>query len=76
MISLIGVELFYENGVKLGEVLCNEDGYYDFWPELRGGYWSAPVLRQIADLLDAKNQLWDEQVQKDERIWTLKYERL
>lgn len=40
------------NSVKLGEILRDVDGYWYFWPELRGGYWAAPHMRWIADKLD------------------------
>lgn len=48
--------LFYSNGVKLGDVLCDVDGEYKFFPvPERGGYWDALVMRQIADFVDALN---------------------
>lgn len=62
MITLRGNELFADNGVKLGEVFPKEDGYNDFWPELRGGYWPAHMLRAIADLLDELNREWHAKV--------------
>ena len=63
-IKLEDSKLYYENGVYLGEILAKEDGFYDFWPELRGGYWEAHVLRAIADLLDEKNKPWQESIDK------------
>jgi hypothetical protein len=62
MICLEGRELFHENGVKLGKVLPDVDGYYKFWPELRGGYWDESILGQIANLLTKMNGPWDKTV--------------
>lgn len=62
IIRLEGNDLFYENGVKLGQILAKEDGFYDFWPELNGGYWEAHVLRAIADKLDEMNKPWQEEI--------------
>lgn len=62
LLSLDLPNLYYENGVLLGQILMKEDGYYDFWPELKGGYWSAEVLRQIADLLDQLNAPWEKEI--------------
>lgn len=63
MIELRGKELFYKNGVKLGEVFAKEDGLYDFWPELRCGFWPAHLLRSIADLLDEMNREWEQELE-------------
>lgn len=50
-----------------GELVCMEDGYYQFFPDLKlsGGYWPTWMLRGIADAVDAKNAEWDAQVAKD-----------
>lgn len=47
------------NGVSMGQFLMKEDGYYDFWPEDRAGYWPAHMLRALADELDKINKDWD-----------------
>lgn len=57
--------LYYGNGVYMGDVLAGVDGYYVFWPELRGGYWSEGMLLEIVNHLKALNAEWDAQVQKD-----------
>lgn len=59
-----GYNLTYENGVHMGELLMDVDGCYKYFPVLRGGYWDAPPLREIADMLDHLNKDWDEHVQK------------
>ena len=63
LLSLRDSKLYYaENDVYLGDIIAKEDGYYDFWPDLKGGYWSAYVLRAIADLLDDMNASWDKEI--------------
>lgn len=53
------------NGVFAGAILKGDDGYFEFWPEHRGGYWPAWSLRDIADKVDALNAEWDAIVQKE-----------
>jgi len=70
VIKLVDVEYgskklyFAMNDVFMGDVLMKEDGYYDFWPELRGGYWDSYSLRAIADMLDELNKDWHDSVQE------------
>lgn len=47
------------NGVHMGEFVCKEDGFFDFWPELRPGYWPSYMLRALADALDEINEPWE-----------------
>lgn len=63
-----GYELYYNNGVLLGDVIMEVDGYYTFWPEGHGGYWEAHMLRAVADCLDELNEPWDTQIRNDPRI--------
>lgn len=49
----------HPNGVTLGEISQSEDGYYVFWPELRGGYWDDFVLRALAERLVSLNAEWN-----------------
>jgi hypothetical protein len=51
--------------VYAGELAPKEDGYWDWYPELRPGYIPSWVLRSIADKLDELNKDWDEQVKLD-----------
>lgn len=55
---------YKENGIKLGEILPKEDGYFDFWPDLNGGYWPSYMLRTIADKIDELNKPWNDEVNK------------
>jgi hypothetical protein len=68
VIVLRGSDLYAANGVKIGQILAKEDGYYDFWPEHNGGYWPAYMLRAIADMLDTMNKPWDDQIRNDPRV--------
>jgi hypothetical protein len=61
-----GFEVTYkDNGIFLGDVLRKEDGFYDFWPETKGGYWSAYVLLALGNMLDALNEPWQRQIDND-----------
>jgi hypothetical protein len=51
----------YFRTVRLGDIDTNEDGHYHYWPELRGGYWDAPIMRAIADKLDELNKPIEEE---------------
>jgi len=60
-----GYNLIFYNGVYMGEVLKDDDGFYKYWPVQRAGYWDSPPLRAIADLLDHLNAEWDAQIQRN-----------
>jgi hypothetical protein len=53
------------NGVVIGQMYQEVDGYYVFLPDRKDGFWEAYVLRAIADMLDEKNERWHKQVMKD-----------
>lgn len=44
------------NGASLGELIRKEDGFFDYWPDDRGGCFPAYILREIADKLDQINE--------------------
>lgn len=52
------------NGVYIGDFLRKEDGYFDFWPDLKGGFWPSYMLRALADKLDELNKPWDDDIKK------------
>lgn len=56
-------EVFYENGVHLGDFVINDDGYWVFFPELKGGYWDEYILQLLADKLKEINEPWDKEIQ-------------
>lgn len=59
-----GYRVTFHNGVDMGTLEMDVDGYYKYWPAQCAGYWDAPPLRAIADLLDHVNAEWDAKVQK------------
>lgn len=54
--------VIYKNGIQIGEFLMKEDGYFDFWPKLGGGYWPSYLLRELADQLDVINKPWEDDI--------------
>ena len=54
--------VIYDNGVIIGDLDMDGDGYFYFWPERLNGAWEAHVLRAIADKLDEINKPWDEEI--------------
>ena len=48
----------------MGDILRKEDGFYDFWPEHRGGYWPSYILRDIAEYLEFLNAPWEAEIEK------------
>lgn len=61
-------DVHYENHVKLGQFLCKEDGFYDFWPELNGGFWDEHILLSLATALNELNEEWQHQIDNDPKI--------
>ncbi len=57
-------KLYYHNGVYMGEVIMNDDGYYVFFPdkERAGGYWSQGDFLALYKYLEEKNKYWDDQL--------------
>lgn len=53
------------NNTYAGEIAPKEDGYWDWYPDLKPGYIPAWILHSIANKLDELNKEWDEQVQRD-----------
>lgn len=65
-----GTDVFLTTGFgdnkHLGKVEAQMDGYEQFFPDLtRGGYWPSWLLRDIADLVDARNKRWAAFILKD-----------
>lgn len=50
------------NSVKLGEILREVDGWWVFYPEPGGGFWSADILRSIVTKLDELNAPWEREL--------------
>lgn len=55
--------LQFENGVILGEIYKEVDGFYVFQPTLNGGgFWEEWVLKGIASILEERNAAWKEEI--------------
>lgn len=50
---------------KDNEILCDDSGFYQFWPVWGKGYYTSYLLRAIADELDRKNAPWQAQIERD-----------
>jgi hypothetical protein len=61
-------QVVHANGVLLGHIVADVDGFYYFWPKLRGGHWSQELLRTIADHLEIKNKPWQDQIDQDQKL--------
>lgn len=55
-------DVIYVNGVNLGELYVEIDGYYVYWPSPRNGFWESHAMREIADKLDELNADWDRSI--------------
>jgi hypothetical protein len=42
--------------IEREDIITGLDGFKIFWPKGTGGGFTAPFLRQIADILDEQNQ--------------------
>lgn len=61
----VGYQIYYVNGVYMGDFVCEVDGYFVWYPnDFRGGCLSAEFCRAIADELDSLNSEWNKQVQQ------------
>ncbi len=80
MSSLIKIEkvsegnfkVYAENGVYLGDFLMKEDGFYDWWPHPdtgKRGFWSAWMLRCMADELDVLNAPYQKEIDEYMRTY-------
>jgi hypothetical protein len=60
-----GFDAFWENGVELGQILCDVDGFYKYWPIYQGGYYDEWFLLSMADTLKELNKKWQEEIDND-----------
>lgn len=50
-------KIVYTNGVEIGEIYVEVDGFYVFVPNItRGGFWTEHLLKTLANLLKELNQ--------------------
>jgi len=53
----------YINGVDLGALVKEVDGFYVWYPNRKQyGFWSAYVLRDLADILDDLNKDYEKEI--------------
>lgn len=52
------------NGVLMGDIMVDNDGFYYFWPDLRQGAWSASFLLELSYKIDVLNKPWEEELNR------------
>ena len=57
-------QVIYDNGVYIGDLLVEVDGFFVYYPIQNGGAWESHVMRAIADKLDELNKPWQQQIDK------------
>jgi hypothetical protein len=57
------IEVFI-NKVYCGNLEMKDDGFYDWYPNLRPGYIPSWVLKDIAAKLDDLNADWEKEIEK------------
>lgn len=51
----------FENGVYMGDITRDSDLTYNFWPELRGGFWDESILTSLLEVLSTLNKpIWED----------------
>lgn len=53
---------YWENGVYMGDILMDVDGYYKWWPERNGGYLDEWILYSMFHTLKELNREWDKHI--------------
>lgn len=60
-----GHKLYYHNGVYMGDVLQDCDGFFKFWPDrTKSGYWDEGMLLEIASHLANENADWNREIEE------------
>jgi hypothetical protein len=49
----------------IGTIDQEVDGYYYFYPALRGGFWASHLLHDVAHKLDALNEAWNQRIEQE-----------
>lgn len=58
------VRVNHISGAYIGDIIQKEDGYFDFWPVLNGGYWDQYTLLDIANTLKELNKPYEKELEK------------
>jgi hypothetical protein len=56
------IKVYAYNGVQVGEMYIECDGYWVFQPVLRNGYWESWMLMHLGRKLHKLNRKWHQQV--------------
>lgn len=56
---------FWENGVYIGDIEKDVDGFYKYWPSKNGGYYDEWFLYSIYFKLKEMNKAWQETIDND-----------
>lgn len=59
-------QVYYENGIPIGDFVCHEDGFWYFWPTPdRQGAWAGHALFDLFKRLENLNIAWETQLQDE-----------
>jgi len=59
-----GWAVYYHNGVMVGDIQMDVDGYYYYWPIMKPGFWASHFMRAVADKLDELNAPYDKELEE------------
>jgi hypothetical protein len=54
----------HTNNVLMGDIMMDNDGFFYFWPDLKGGFWEAYILLELGNKLNELNKPWEDEVNK------------
>lgn len=60
-----GFRAYWENGVFLGDIEADVDGFYKWWPAKNGGYFDEWLLLCMYNTLKGMNKKWQETIDND-----------
>lgn len=56
------LDIQHSNGVTIGQAVCEESGFWVFYPNDKPGYYESHTLIHIAALLDRLNAPYEKQL--------------
>lgn len=63
--KLDGIKLYHDNGVYMGDVYQEVDGFYVFWPNKElTGFWGEEDMYEVYKLLRDKNKPWQDEIDR------------
>lgn len=60
-----GYKAYWENGVYVGDILCDVDGFYKWWPTEAHGYIDEWFLLVMYECLKKLNKKWQYEIDND-----------